>query len=235
MLQLLKVSPGKAIEFPPVLFVSQTAHITLENVTSSSVGFKIKTTAPKNYLVRPSTGVVEPHASLKVQIILQPLKTEPESGVDRFSIQATALDGDAQSLEKDQWKSVDKAKIQDHRLTVVFTEPTSGDAGAASATSPVEGAFGEEKGGPPVPTRAPVDPSELKSKYDELIKYAVAVEKQKTALLKEVEALKQSVASSSGGKSDSSQGIATHSGFEVWHVVAIVIVVVIIVKMVKFI
>jgi len=241
MLQHLKVTPAKVIEFSPVLFASQTAHITLENVTGSSVAFKIKTTAPKNYLVRPSTGMLEPHGTVKVQIILQPLKSEPESSVDRFSIQATQLEGDLQALEKDQWKTVDKSKIQDHRLTVVFTEPPAGSVESGGGPSLADGSVGEEPGrngggGLPVPSRAPLEASELKAKYDELVKYCIAVEKQKASLQRDLDALRQSSVSQSGKGEATHSGLVTHSGgFEVWHVVAIVIVVVIIVKMLKLI
>jgi len=240
MAQLLKVTPAKVIEFPCVLYTSQTAHITLENVSNSSVAFKIKTTAPKNYLVRPSTGVVEPHGDQKVQIILQPLKNEPESSVDRFSIQATALESNESSLlEKDLWKTIDKSRIQDHRLVVMFTEAASGetafaapDGGAAEETARTSSGIGTT----PMSgaARTPNDPTELRAKYEELVSYCMAVEKQKAALQRELDNLKQA-APGSVTKGDGARAVAVHSGFELWHVVAVVIIVLIIVKMVRLI
>lgn len=40
--------------------------ITLKNPTDTLVGFKVKTTAPKCYCVRPSTGYVDPFSSAEV-------------------------------------------------------------------------------------------------------------------------------------------------------------------------
>lgn len=47
------------------------ASITINNPGSQRVAFKIKTTAPKKYVVRPSSGVVEPRSYVSVQVIMQ--------------------------------------------------------------------------------------------------------------------------------------------------------------------
>ena len=39
-----------------------TATLTLRNPSNEKVGFKVKTTAPKQYCVRPNSGIVAPHA-----------------------------------------------------------------------------------------------------------------------------------------------------------------------------
>ena len=38
-----------------------TTKLTLKNPTNTHVGFKVKTTAPKQYCVRPNSGIIEPH------------------------------------------------------------------------------------------------------------------------------------------------------------------------------
>lgn len=45
--------------------------MTLTNTSSSPLAFKVKTTAPKLYCVRPNASVVEPNDSVKISIILQ--------------------------------------------------------------------------------------------------------------------------------------------------------------------
>ena len=37
-----------------------TATLTLQNPSNEKVGFKVKTTAPKQYCVRPNSGVIDP-------------------------------------------------------------------------------------------------------------------------------------------------------------------------------
>ena len=46
---------------------TRTVLLTLTNIKDAPVCFKVKTTAPKQYCVRPNAGVVEPRASADVQ------------------------------------------------------------------------------------------------------------------------------------------------------------------------
>lgn len=119
MASLLKVSPQDNIEFPLVLYTPLNANLLLENLSGVHVAFKIKTTAPKGYLVRPSTGTIKPGEALTVQIILQPLSEVPNVVNDRFLVQCTAIAND-ELVSKDFWTTLDKASIQDHRLNVTF-------------------------------------------------------------------------------------------------------------------
>lgn len=50
-----------------------TEHLTVTNTSKTPLAFKVKTTAPKLYCVRPNSGVVQPGSSLQVSIILQGL------------------------------------------------------------------------------------------------------------------------------------------------------------------
>lgn len=43
-----------------------TSYITLTNPTDKKVCFKIKTTAPKKYCVRPNSGVLEPNNKAEI-------------------------------------------------------------------------------------------------------------------------------------------------------------------------
>lgn len=48
-----------------------TEHLYLANNTSEPLAFKVKTTAPKLYCVRPNASVVAPGESMKISLILQ--------------------------------------------------------------------------------------------------------------------------------------------------------------------
>ncbi|EDK46678.1 hypothetical protein LELG_04859, partial [Lodderomyces elongisporus NRRL YB-4239] len=48
-----------------------TEYLTLSNPTNQPLAFKVKTTAPKLYCVRPNASVIEPGQSLQISIILQ--------------------------------------------------------------------------------------------------------------------------------------------------------------------
>ena len=51
--------------------------LTLRNPTGDPVAFKVKTTRPKTYCVRPSGGVVEPGSSKEVEVIMQAQREPP--------------------------------------------------------------------------------------------------------------------------------------------------------------
>lgn len=54
-----------------------TEYATITNNSDQSIAFKVKTTAPKFYCVRPNAAVVAPGESVKVQVILLGLAKEP--------------------------------------------------------------------------------------------------------------------------------------------------------------
>lgn len=59
-------------------FTSQAAeHITIKNDSEQTIAFKVKTTAPKVYCVRPNAALVPAGESVDVQVILLGLKEEP--------------------------------------------------------------------------------------------------------------------------------------------------------------
>ncbi|OBA21874.1 PapD-like protein, partial [Metschnikowia bicuspidata var. bicuspidata NRRL YB-4993] len=48
-----------------------TEYLTLTNTTPEPLAFKVKTTAPKLYCVRPNANIVAPGESMKISVILQ--------------------------------------------------------------------------------------------------------------------------------------------------------------------
>lgn len=201
---LLRISPEKVIEIPCTLFSSSTVELHLENVSEHPfVAYKIKTTAPKSYLVRPSTGVVPQGETRSIQIVLQAFNEDPpRTSTDRFLVQATHVES-SMPLPRNYWLSLPKEDVEETRLNVVFKRTN------ASPGGPTVGAPGESGGGAPegpgsssatIPAAtAPAGSSsssnsgvsDLKQQYDQLIEYALAMERHKEELTRENEALKQ--------------------------------------------
>lgn len=70
------------------------ASITVHNPTGDRVAFKVKTTTPKKYVVRPSAGVVDPRTTANVQVIMQAQKEYPADMAhckDKFLVQTEVL------------------------------------------------------------------------------------------------------------------------------------------------
>ncbi|KAJ5569937.1 Vesicle-associated membrane protein-associated protein A [Penicillium hispanicum] len=99
--------------------VCQILH--LRNPNQEAVVFKVKTTAPKHYCVRPNSGRIEPGKQVDVQVLLQALKEEPASDAkckDKFLVQAVSVTRDMEFanvtsiFEKSSKASVVERKIR---------------------------------------------------------------------------------------------------------------------------
>ncbi|KAL8088887.1 hypothetical protein AgCh_038593 [Apium graveolens] len=65
----------------------------LGNSTDKHVAFKVKTTSPKKYFVRPNTGVIQPWDSCVITVTLQPQRESPPDMQckDKFLLQSTQV------------------------------------------------------------------------------------------------------------------------------------------------
>ncbi|RAL65310.1 hypothetical protein DID88_000878 [Monilinia fructigena] len=115
--------------------VSQTLRI--RNPNHTPVGFKVKTTAPKQYCVRPNSGRLEPGRSIDVTVLLQAMKDEPPLDAkcrDKFLVQSCVITPDQEFADSPS-NHVDRAEkkdIQEKKIRVAFLPPKS--AGGAAVT-----------------------------------------------------------------------------------------------------
>lgn len=65
------------LEYYKPLAETSTAFITIHNQTNEIKVFKIKTTAPKLYCVRPNAAIIQPGESMKISVIFLGLPQEP--------------------------------------------------------------------------------------------------------------------------------------------------------------
>jgi len=123
---------------PFTVEVSQLLKI--RNPNTIPVAFKVKTTAPKQYCVRPNSGRIEPGHDVEVTVLLQAMKQDPPLGAkcrDKFLVQSVPITGDKEFVSVQEiWDSVDKAAIQEKKIRVSFL-PAEGGADAPSAATPV--------------------------------------------------------------------------------------------------
>jgi hypothetical protein len=91
----VSIEPESEVSFqrPFNSVVKQT--LTLTNTLSdSAITFKVKTTAPKLYCVRPNAGRIPPGGSAEVTILLQAMKEDPPADFkckDKFLIQSIKI------------------------------------------------------------------------------------------------------------------------------------------------
>ena len=97
--------------------------IRLYNATTAELAFKVKTTAPKKYCVKPNTGFVAPGATQIVHVIMQAQREWPADVAgckDKFLVQSVASGGVTDFAEL---FAKGKEGIKESKLRVAYTQP----------------------------------------------------------------------------------------------------------------
>nr|POE82355.1 vesicle-associated membrane protein-associated protein c16g5.05c [Quercus suber] len=98
----------------------------LRNTNADPVAFKVKTTAPKQYCVRPNSGRIEPGQDVEVQVLLQAMKEDPPLDTrckDKFLVQSVAVPADQEGSVSQIWTTIEqtaKSSIQEKKIRVSF-------------------------------------------------------------------------------------------------------------------
>ncbi|MED6215783.1 Vesicle-associated protein 1-2 [Stylosanthes scabra] len=124
--ELLSIDPLE-LKFPFELKKQISCSLQLSNKTDSYVAFKVKTTNPKKYCVRPNTGIVLPRSTCDVIVTMQAQKEAPPDMQckDKFLLQsvktfegASAKDINAEMFNKEAGHVVEECKLR-----VVYVSP----------------------------------------------------------------------------------------------------------------
>ncbi|PVH80676.1 VAMP-associated protein [Cadophora sp. DSE1049] len=125
--------------------VSQSLKI--RNSNRTPVAFKVKTTAPKQYCVRPNSGRIEPGKEVEVTVLLQAMKQDPPLDIkcrDKFLVQSVAVTADKEFTNiQSIWQHVDEAEkssVQEKKIRVVYLAPGSAPAAVTPMKNGVNGA-----------------------------------------------------------------------------------------------
>lgn len=123
---LLNIDPLE-LKFPFELKKQISCSLQLSNKTDNYVAFKVKTTNPKKYCVRPNTGIVLPRSTCDVIVTMQAQKEAPPDMQckDKFLLQSvkvndgtTAKDISAEMFNKEAGHVVEECKLR-----VVYVSP----------------------------------------------------------------------------------------------------------------
>ncbi|GAA5985532.1 hypothetical protein JCM10908_007013 [Rhodotorula pacifica] len=109
------LSPSGQLGFqrPLTQLVKRTLSVT-NSSNAHAVAYKVKTTAPKQYCVRPNSGRIEPGETVEVHVLLQPMKEDPAPGAkcrDKFLVQSVIITPERESTPlPDLWKQLEDAE-----------------------------------------------------------------------------------------------------------------------------
>ncbi|KAF9670030.1 hypothetical protein SADUNF_Sadunf13G0026100 [Salix dunnii] len=125
MTQLLEILP-KELKFIVEVKKQSSCLVQLTNNTYHNVAFKVKTTSPKKYSVRPNVGIVDPKSTFEFVVTMQAQKVAPDMSCrDKFLIQSTIVP--VGTTEKDITPSMfakDNGKhVEEVKMRVAFISP----------------------------------------------------------------------------------------------------------------
>jgi len=121
--QVLIIEPPIELTFTGPFTQAVSSYMKLKNPSDRKVCFKIKTTAPKRYCVKPNSGVVDPNTEVAIVVSLQPFEYDPaEKNKHKFMVQSMfAPDGE---INQDTlWREIDQNDLMDSKLRCVFAMP----------------------------------------------------------------------------------------------------------------
>jgi len=139
---ILLISPAQEVIFSSATGGEMSAKIQIQNISSKPVGYKIKTTSPEKYRVRPSTGSLTPSTSVTIEIHVsagQGALTPASLVRDKFLITAIYLEeGLGDSKNQQQLAEALKSSKPDgqYRLRCQLSDVTSGLGSGLSSPSP---------------------------------------------------------------------------------------------------
>ncbi|XP_059275969.1 vesicle-associated protein 1-1-like [Lycium ferocissimum] len=171
--------------------------IHLSNNTENHVAFKVKTTNPKKYCVRPNTGIVLPRSTSEVTVTMQAQKEAPSDMQckDKFLLQSVVAtpgivpkDITQEMFNKEEGRVVDECKLK-----VIYLPPQS-------PPSPV--AEGSEEGSSPkesMKDNGHQNGSEDKSVISRLMAEKASALQQSNRLRQELELVKRDMTRNRSG------------------------------------
>ncbi|XP_055607109.1 vesicle-associated membrane protein/synaptobrevin-binding protein [Uranotaenia lowii] len=130
--QLLIIEPAYELKFVGPFCTAVSSYMRLTNPTEHIIMFKIKTTAPKKYCVRPNWGVLEPKDTIEIAIILQPFNFDAtEKNKHKFMVQSMILPPGREEGTEQLWKDASPDDLMDSKLRCVFEMPMDSNQPAA--------------------------------------------------------------------------------------------------------
>lgn len=118
--ELLEIEP-RELKFLFELKKQSSCSVRLVNKTNQHVAFKVKTTSPKKYCVRPNTGIVKPKSICDFIVTMQAQRVTPPDMIckDKFLLQCaivpvgtTEEDVTSATFSKDDGKYVEEKKLR---------------------------------------------------------------------------------------------------------------------------
>ncbi|XP_052170515.1 vesicle-associated protein 1-3 isoform X2 [Diospyros lotus] len=208
---LLDLQPSE-LRFPFELRKQSSCSMQLTNKTDKHVAFKVKTTNPKKYCVRPNNGIVLPGAACSITVTMQAQKEAPPDMQckDKFLIQSAVAPNGAitNDITPETFNKEDGKVVEEFRLKVVYVQanppspvPEESEEGSPR-TSVVED--GKNASSTDAVTRSQVDTKDKSSSAEtwslvsKLTEERASIIQQNQKLRQELELVRKEISKSRG-------------------------------------
>lgn len=123
---ILEIEP-RELKFIFELKKQSSCSVQVTNNTYHHVAFKVKTTSPKKYSVRPNVGVLAPKATSEFIVTMQAQRVAPEDLVckDKFLVQSTLVDAEitTEDVTSSLFVKDGLRYIEENKLKVALISP----------------------------------------------------------------------------------------------------------------
>ncbi|GAB4855471.1 hypothetical protein Ancab_024087 [Ancistrocladus abbreviatus] len=123
---LLDIQP-RELKFIFELQKQSNCTVRLVNNTDQHVAFKVKTTSPKKYCVKPNTGVIQPKEACEFVVTMQAQQSAPPDMIckDKFLIQSTTVPAGTMEVDvtSDMFSKEDEKHVDERKLKVILVSP----------------------------------------------------------------------------------------------------------------
>ncbi|XP_075953459.1 VAMP (vesicle-associated membrane protein)-associated protein A, like [Anarhichas minor] len=164
--QILVLDPPCDLKFKGPFTDVVTTNLKLGNPSDRKVCFKVKTTAPRRYCVRPNSGVIDPGATVIISVMLQPFDYDPnEKSKHKFMVQTIFAPSHVSDMDS-LWKDAKPDDLMDSKLRCVFELPSENDkvndVEATTKAAPLMNSAKGDSSAATVPVTASGDDPEMK-------------------------------------------------------------------------
>ncbi|KAG7488745.1 hypothetical protein MATL_G00036940 [Megalops atlanticus] len=168
--QILILDPPHDLRFKGPFTDVVTTNLKLKNPSDRKVCFKVKTTAPRRYCVRPNSGLIDAGATVTVSVMLQPFDYDPnEKSKHKFMVQTIFAPPNVSDMEA-VWKDAKPDDLMDSKLRCVFELPSENDKVNdldSSKSAPILNASKADGLSVPKPSSLSLDDTEMRKLMEE--------------------------------------------------------------------
>ncbi|EPS60297.1 hypothetical protein M569_14506, partial [Genlisea aurea] len=145
--QLLEIHP-RELKFIFEVKKQSSCVVHLTNLADQYVAFKVKTTSPNKYCVRPNVGIIKPKATSDFTVTMQAQRTASLECKDKFLIQGTVVPYGTteEDITSRMFSRESRKYVEETKLRVVLTSAPNSPAVAPAdgVLLPVNGVMKQE-------------------------------------------------------------------------------------------